>query len=78
MKIEFIRVVLSECSGVGTAEFTASTRLAVDLGLDDLELCSARVEIEKKFNVELSDEAWSHIHTIGDLEEFVMQHGSAT
>lgn len=77
MKIESIRAILSECSGVGAQEFTDTTRIAVDLSLDELELCGARVEIEKKFNVEISDEAWSHIHTIGDLEEFVMRHGRA-
>lgn len=48
-------------------EVSLSTSLYLDLGLDSLEMISLIFEIEDMFNINLSENVWTSVDTVGDI-----------
>lgn len=52
-------------------EITPETHLIKDLGIDSLEQVEIVLEIEKEFDIKISDDQASTIQTIADIVKFV-------
>ena len=68
-----IRDIIAEYAECDTKILTPTTRLGVDLGLDEFDFCGILTSIEEKFNIEISDATWLGIHTLGELETYVIE-----
>lgn len=64
--------ILSDEFGFDKSEITDETTFA-ELGLDSLEMVDAIMRIEEEFGVEIPDEAFAAMHSVGDVTEFL--HG---
>jgi acyl carrier protein len=58
--------VVASCLGFARERLTADTSLVEDLGIDSVDLLALGVELEKEFDVVISDEALFCIRTVGD------------
>ena len=64
---EKIREILSEVSGVPTAELTGETRLAGDLGMSSFDLADTVVSVEETYGVKIPDARFAELETVADI-----------
>ena len=57
--------------GVTKREVTSSNRLGEDLRLDSLAMVQLQSTLEARFGLELDDEAWARVSTVGDLHSLI-------
>ncbi len=53
------------------SEVSMSTSLYLDLGMDSLEIVSLILEIEDMFDVDMSEDIWASIDTVGDIYSII-------
>lgn len=60
------RAIVAEL-GVEEARITPDSRLDEDLGLDSLDRVDLVMAIEEEFGVDIEDEEWERVETVGDI-----------
>ena len=72
---EQVFAIVAEQTGADRAALRRDLPLA-DLGADSLDLVGVAIEVEEAFDVEVSDEQWAALRTLGDLIDFVEKNRS--
>lgn len=67
-----IKKIVSISLGVSVADLKATDHLILDLGADSLDIAEIVTDIEKEFDIEVSDESAEKFRTVGDLLNFVL------
>ena len=67
---------VAEVAKLPTAALDLS-RSAGDHGIDSLALLVLRESLEKRLDVEISDDAWIRLKSLGDIVQYVNQHAAA-
>jgi acyl carrier protein len=68
-----IKQIIHEKLGIEIAELTDGTDFKDDLDVDSLDLIELRMEIEKRFSVNIPEEVTENLKTVGSLIEFVKE-----
>ena len=71
---EAIFEVVSDLLGKPTSEFDESSRFVEDLGADSLDNVELVMEIEKKFEIEITDEQAKEITSVGDAIKHIQEY----
>lgn len=66
-----IKAIVIDKLGVEASEVKDNSSFIDDLGADELDVFKLFMEISKKCNVEIPDDAESFISTVGDVIAFV-------
>ncbi len=66
-----IKQIIHEKLGIEIEKLTNRTDFKDDLGVDSLDLIDLRLEIEKRFSVNMPEEIAENLKTVGSLIEFV-------
>lgn len=64
---EQLRDVIVENLGVSEEEVTLESNLTDDLGADSLDAVELSMAIEDEFDVEIEDEEFQELKTVGDI-----------
>ncbi len=64
---EQLRDVIVENLGVSEEEVTLESSLIEDLGADSLDAVELSMAIEDEFDVEIEDEEFQELKTVGDI-----------
>ncbi len=64
---EQLRDVIVENLGVSEEEVTLESNLIDDLGADSLDAVELSMAIEDEFDVEIEDEEFQELKTVGDI-----------
>ncbi|MBO7525681.1 MAG: acyl carrier protein [Clostridia bacterium] len=67
MTFDKIAKVLAEQLGIDQGKITLNSKIVEDLGADSLDVVELLVSLEEEYNVKVSDEEASGIHTVGDI-----------
>lgn len=62
-----LRVAISEKLDVDISEVTETASLSYDLGADSLDIVELIMDLEKEYGIEIPDETWTDVYTIGDI-----------
>lgn len=68
---EDIKYIILEQLDVNENEIKENTRIIEDLGADSLDVLEILSAIENKYNIEISKEDATKIHTIKDIEDYL-------
>jgi acyl carrier protein len=60
--------ILIEQLDLKPAQITEAAQIMADLMADSLDVVEISMKLEETFNVEIPDEAWDHVQTVGDLQ----------
>ena len=60
--------------GVDESEVTRNASFTNDLGADSLDTVELIMEFEKKFNIEIPDDAAEKISTVGEAIDYIEEH----
>jgi acyl carrier protein len=63
---------VSEQLGVGLRELTDDSDFVGELGADSLDLVELAMAFEEEFNVEISDEEFGKLKTVGDVIGYIV------
>jgi acyl carrier protein len=63
---------VSEQLGVGLRELTDNSDFVGELGADSLDLVELAMAFEEEFNVEISDEEFGKLKTVGDVIGYIV------
>jgi acyl carrier protein len=63
--------VLAAESGKGLSDLKPGDHLQMDLGLDSLDMARLQMEIENEFDIDLPDNHFRNVYTVGGLIAFV-------
>ena len=69
--LEALREVLVDCLKVEAEAVTPQANLFDDLGLDSIDLMSAVMAIEERFEIEVSDAELENVTTVGEAVEIL-------
>ena len=69
--LEKLKKILSEYVDEIPAELSMDTKLISGLGMDSVGLLSTVWEVEKQFDVHISDEDVMKLQTIGDIVKYL-------
>ena len=70
--VEKIRQLVADQLGVAPEVVTSDANILEDLGADSLDVVELVMEIEETFDIEISDDEAQAMHTMGDVERFVI------
>ena len=70
---ERVLKVIAEESGYEAGDLKLVDNLQADLGLDSLAMVNLQIELEAEFGIELPDQSFRNVHTVGGLIAFVMR-----
>lgn len=71
MEFEKLKKIIAEQFQVEEDSIRMDTNFVDDLGADSLELFKVVLEVEKEFDIEVSDEALSSIHQVADAVSLI-------
>ena len=71
MVLEKVKAILAEQFDVEEDKITADTDLQEDLGADSLDVVDLLMSIEDEFEVEVPDEEFENIKTVGSLVSYI-------
>ena len=74
MTFEKIKYFICEQLAISDDEITLSSRLSEDLYADSLDMMEIALLIEEEFDLEIPDDAYDTIATVGDLVSYVDNH----
>jgi len=66
-----LKELIAENMDVDIEEITADSNFIDDFGIDSLEMVELVVELEKAFDIMITNEEMADIKTFGDLLEFI-------
>lgn len=73
--LETMREIIAESLGVDADSIELTTSFKDDLDADSLDLFELIMAIEDKFNVDISSEQASELHTVSDVIEYLKELG---
>lgn len=74
--METISKKLYECfneMGIPATALNDRANLSKDLGLDSLDITDLILRLETVFETNIPDTDWSHLQTINDIKQYLMQ-----
>jgi acyl carrier protein len=71
---ERITKILVENLGVDAARVKPGAKLVDDLGADSLDLVELMVSIEDEFEIEITDDAFENVQTVGEAIELIRRN----
>ena len=74
MTFEKIKYFICEQLAILDDNITLSSRLSEDLYADSLDMMEIALLIEEEFDLEIPDDAFDTIATVGDLVSYVDNH----
>jgi acyl carrier protein len=69
--MEELHKIIAEVLGVVRDDISAEKDLAMDFGVDSLDMIEIIMEVEMSFDVDIPDDAAEKWHTVGDIEEYL-------
>ena len=75
--LELVRGHLAEELEVDVEKIGEGTRFKEDLDADSLDLYELVMELEDRYGVTVTEEQATHIKTVGDAVDFVVEHAPA-
>lgn len=76
MEFETVAAIIAEHFDIDRDTITESTSIMEDLNADQLEAAELIVEIESVTDVKFPDEALDEIRTVGDIVNYLTEHGT--
>ncbi len=73
IKADVVAIIVNKL-GVDESEVTPSASFTNDLGADSLDTVELIMEFEKKFDIEIPDDAAESISTVGDAINYIEQN----
>jgi acyl carrier protein len=73
IKAEVVAIIVNKL-GVDESEVTPTASFTNDLGADSLDTVELIMEFEKKFDIEIPDDAAESISTVGDAINHIEQN----
>ncbi|MBR2947571.1 MAG: acyl carrier protein [Bacteroidales bacterium] len=73
IKADVVAIIVNKL-GVDESEVTPTASFTNDLGADSLDTVELIMEFEKKFNIEIPDDAAEKISTVGDAINYIEEH----
>ncbi|MBO7204694.1 MAG: acyl carrier protein [Bacteroidales bacterium] len=73
IKAEVVAIIVNKL-GVDESEVTPTASFTNDLGADSLDTVELIMEFEKKFDIEIPDDAAESISTVGDAINYIEQN----
>lgn len=74
--MEKLKAIISEYAGIEADKISEDMRLVRDIGLDSFALISMVMDIEKTFDVNISDEDLSKFQTLKDVVGYLKERSS--
>ncbi len=71
MVFDQIKKIISEQLEVDESIITLDASITSDLGADSLDLVDLAMSVEDEFELELSDETFDNIKTVGDMVRYI-------
>ncbi len=71
---EKVKKIVTEKLGVSEAEVTEEASFINDLGADSLDVVEFIMEVEKEFDITISDEDATKLVTVGDAVKYIEAH----
>jgi len=68
---EKIKAILKDQLDVDENEIMMETSLTEDLGADSLDLADIVMSIEGEFDIEVPDDQFANIKTVGDIVKYI-------
>jgi acyl carrier protein len=69
--LEIVASIIAAMLGVYEESVTPNARLWEDLGADDLDRVELLLALEDEFDLEISDEDWEQLVTVGDVVRYI-------
>lgn len=69
-----VKAIIVDKLGVDEADVKPEASFTNDLGADSLDTVELIMEFEKKFNIEIPDDAAEKISTVGDAIDYIEEH----
>lgn len=73
IKADVVAIIVNKL-GVDESEVTPTASFTNDLGADSLDTVELIMEFEKKFDIEIPDDAAEKISTVGDAINYIEEH----
>ncbi len=71
---EKVKKIVIEKLGVPEAQVTENAKFINDLGADSLDVVEFVMEVEKEFDITISDEDATKLDTVGDAVKYIDSH----
>lgn len=71
-----LKEILSKMPDIVSTNITEDTEFRIDLGMDSVDLAELMFELEQTFNIQIQEEEFESLNTIGELMEFVSKKQS--
>ena len=71
---EKIRALLAEQLDIEPDRITMDSDILADFEADSLDMVDMVMTLEDEFGIEVPDDAIEHLHTVGDIVQFVDSH----
>ncbi len=68
---EFVKKLLVENMSVDESKITMEANIIEDLGADSLDIMDLVNDIEKEYNIQIPQEEYGNLKTVGDVVKFV-------
>lgn len=72
--IDEVKEIIAERLSYDKDKINLSTSFTEDLGADSLDLVELIMELEKKFDIQIPEDASENIHTVGDVVNYIQEH----
>ncbi len=72
--IDEVKEIIAEKLSYDKDKITLETSFTEDLGADSLDLVELIMDLEKKFEITIPEDASENIHTVGDVVEYITNH----
>lgn len=67
--------IVAAASGLDKAELDPAKDFIDELCLDSLAIIEIIIDLERRFNMEISDELSERMHDINDVVDYIEKHG---
>ena len=75
--VEVISKIIEDIADIPLDEISAESHMMDDLNLSSLEIMSIVGDVERKYNIKISEDELLSVRTVGDLAEAVQKKISA-
>lgn len=72
--IDDVKEIIAERLSYDKDKIDLTTSFTEDLGADSLDLVELIMELEKKFDITIPEDASENIRTVGDVVNFIQEH----
>ncbi len=71
-----VKEIIADKLGVEASEVVENASFTNDLGADSLDTVELIMELEKEFNIQISDDNAEKLVTVGDAIAFIKKHSA--